>query len=139
MAIPPEVAWARVWDLERHSAVIPLTTVTPDPPATIPAQGVGFTARTSLGPVGFEDPMRIESWRPPSGDEGGHALLGKSGRVVGGRIEVGFAPCAGGGTRITWRQQVELAWLPSSLSWLEHLAARAAAPGYRWVLRRLLA
>ncbi len=134
---PPARAWARVWDLDRHTQVIPLTTVTPDPPDTALAEGVGFTGRTSLGPLAFDDMMRVTRWRPPTRAEGGHAVVVKTGRLLGGRIEVAVAP-ASGGSVLTWRQSVELPWLPSSLSWVEGLAARGAAPGYRAVLRRLL-
>lgn len=135
--LAPEQAWARVWDLDRHSEVIPLTTVTLRGGATALAAGVEFCGRTALGPVGFDDPMRVDAWEPPT-TAAGHAVVTKTGRVIGGRIEVTVAPVAGGATRTTWRQQIELSWLPSPVSWVEHLAARFSAPGYRWVLRRLL-
>lgn len=134
---PSARAWARVWDLGRHTAVIPLTTVTLDPPATTLAEGAGFTGRTALGPLAFDDTMRIAEWHPPVDDEGGCAVVEKTSRLLGGRIEVTITPDPGGSI-VTWRQQVELPWLPSSLSWVEWLAARGAAPGYRAVLRRLL-
>lgn len=134
----PAEAWARVWDLDRHTDVIPLTRVAPDPPATALAEGVSFTGRTAIGPLAFADTMRVVEWRPPTGGEGGHAVVVKTSRLLGGRIEVTVAP-APGGSVITWRQDVALPWLPSSMAWVELLAARAAAPGYRAVLRRLLA
>lgn len=134
----PAQAWERLWDLDRHTSVIPLTTVTPDPPATALAEGAEFTGRTALGPVGFDDPMRVEAWTPPTGDEGGHALVVKTGRLIGGRIEVSVAPFAGG-SRVVWRQEVRLPWLPSSLSAVTRVVALAVHPGYRIVLRRLLA
>lgn len=135
--LTPAQAWARVWDLERHTAVIPLTTVTIHPPATALAAGARFCGRTTLGPIGFDDPMQVLVWEPPT-TGGGRAVVAKTGTVIGGRIEVTFAPDTGGGTRITWRQHVELPWLPSPLSWLEHPAARLVAPGYRMVFNRLL-
>lgn len=134
----PRDAWARVWDPDRHTAVIPLTTVTAEPPATELAEGVRFAGRTALGPIGFEDPMRVLVWQPPT-TGAGRAVVVKTGSVIGGLIEVTFDPLAGGGTRIAWHQRVELPWLPSPLSGLEQLAAWIAAPGYRIVLRRLLA
>lgn len=136
--LTPAQAWARVWDLDRHTAVIPLTTVTVDSPATALAEGATFCGRTGIGPIGFDDPMRVVAWEPPTAD-GGRAVVTKNGSVLGGGIEVTFAPVARGGTRITWRQQVELPWLPSPMSRLEPLAARVAAPGYRMILNRLLA
>ena len=63
--LPPAVAWERLWDLDRHTATIPLTRVTVDAPATQLGEGVGFTGRTALGPLGFDDTMRVEVWRPP--------------------------------------------------------------------------
>ena len=61
----PAETWARLWDLDRHTAVIPLTTVTPNPPATRMGAGAGFTGRTALGPLGFDDPMTVTGFDPP--------------------------------------------------------------------------
>lgn len=135
--LEPHVAWARLWDLDQHTAVIPLTTVTLDAPALALAAGAGFTGRTALGPVGFDDTMRVVVWEPPTTGEG-RAVVAKSGALIGGRIEVIVVPFIGGGAQITWRQDVQLPWLPSRLSRLEDAAARLAAPGYRRVLRTLL-
>lgn len=129
----PAEAWARLWDLDRHTDVIPLTTVTPHPPATRLGTGVCFTGRTALGPLGFDDVMRVETWAPPES-----ATVVKVGRVVGGRIEVKVAPLRHG-SRVVWRQTVQLPWLPARLRWVEALAARVMAPGYRQVIRTLLA
>ena len=130
---PPAEAWARLWDLDRHTDVIPLTTVTPHPPATRLGTGVCFTGRTALGPLGFDDVMRVETWAPPES-----ATVVKVGRVVGGQIEVTVAPLRHG-SRVVWRQTVQLPWLPARLRWVEALAARVMAPGYRQVIRTLLA
>lgn len=136
--LAPTQAWDRVWDLDRHTAVIPLTTVTTIPPATELGVGARFRGRTGIGPLGFDDPMRVLVWEPPT-TGAGRAVVVKTGAVIGGRIEVELVPTAGDRVLITWRQQVEVPWFPSPLSWLEHLAARLVAPGYRAVLRRLLA
>lgn len=133
-----EQAWQRLWDLDRHTAVIPLTTVTPEPPATRLSTGVCFTGRTALGPLGFDDVMRVVDWSPPVGDGGGRAVVDKVGRVVGGRIEVTVVPLRRG-SLVTWRQMVRLPWLPRPLWWVEALAARVMAPGYRRAIRTLLA
>jgi len=87
--------------------------------------------------VGFDDPMRVLVWEQP-GEGAGRAVISKTGSVIGGRIEVGIVPWADG-SRVTWCQYLELPWLPSPLSVLERLVARVVAPGYRMVLRRLLA
>lgn len=139
----PLEAWERLWDLDRHTVVIPLTTVALDPPATRLGAGAGFTGRTAVGRVGFDDTMRVVQWRPPTAAEGGEAVVEKTSRLLGGRIEVSVAPLrpagpAGAGSQVTWRQTVKLPWLPSSLSVLERIAALVAGPGYRHVLRRLL-
>ncbi len=135
--VAPDRAWARVWDLGRHSEVIPLTTVALTGGATTLGPGAEFCARTELGPVGVDDTMRVLAWEPPT-TAGGCAVVAKTGSTIGGRVEVTFSAAHDGGTRITWRQQVELPWLPSPLSGLEGAAARAVALGYRMVLRRLL-
>lgn len=129
----PAETWARLWDLDRHTVVIPLTTVTPHPPATRLGAGAGFTGRTALGPLGFDDVMRVETWAPPES-----ATVVKVGRVVGGRIEVTVVPLRHG-SRVVWRQTVQLPWLPARLRWVEALAARVMAPGYRQAIRTLLA
>lgn len=133
----PAQAWACVWDLDRHTEVIPLTTVETVPPASHLGVGTEFCGRTGLGPVGFDDRMRVVVWEPPT-TGAGRAVVAKTGSVIAGGIEVAFTPHAGR-TRITWRQHVELPWLPSRLSGAERLAARLVGPGYRMVLRRLLA
>lgn len=136
--LAPAQAWERVWDLDRHTAAIPLTRVTLDPPATALGEGAGFTGRTALGPVSFDDTMVVRVWEPPSEGREGRAVIDKTSRLIGGRIEATFVPLRGGRTQITWRQQVRLPWLPQRLRAVDGLAARVAAPGYRLVLRRLL-
>lgn len=135
---PPVAAWERIWDLDRHTEVIPLTVVALEPPATALAEGAGFAGRTALGPLAFDDTMRVEVWSPPTEGGVGHAMVVKTSRLLGGRIEVEVAPVADG-SRTTWRQSVVLSRLPVPLRRLEGLVARLAAPGYRLVLRRLLA
>lgn len=132
-----EQTWRRLWDLDRQTEALPLTTVRLDPPATALAEGAGFTARTALGPVGFDDTMRVEEWWPPTTDEGGRATVVKTGRVIGGRIEVTVHPLRHG-CRLEWRQSVHLPWLPARVRRLEQAAARLLRPGYRWAVRTLL-
>lgn len=136
--LDPEIVWSRLWDLQRHTEVIPLTTVTPDPPATVLADGVEFRGRTGIGPIGFDDTMRVTRWDPPSTTGPGRAVVEKTSGVLGGRIEVEVTD-VGPGSRVVWRQELRLPWLPAPLRILESVAARLAAPGYRQVIRRLLA
>lgn len=140
--LAPTEAWARLWDLERHTAVIPMTVVRLDGPDLALAEGAGFTGRTALGPIGFDDTMRVREWRPPTSSDAGRAVIDKTGRLLGGRIEAEVGPLRAddeGGTQVRWRQEVRLPWLPEPLRRLESVAAVLAAPGYRRVLRILLA
>lgn len=155
---PPEQVWARLWDLDRHTAAIPFTTVTtvtsattartpttattstttPDPggPADSSraglAQGVRFTARTALGPFGLDDDMVVRAWDPPQ-----HAVIEKVGAVLGGTIEIDLRP-AGSSTRLRWTQTIEArlgrARVPHALA---GLAARPVRAAYRRALVRI--
>lgn len=156
---PPEQVWARLWDLDRHSAAIPFTRVTtvavspgsgaradhgsPAPAnhaAPAPAndaapglaEGVRFTARTALGRLGLDDVMVVRAWDPPR-----HAVIEKVGAVLGGTIEVNLRP-AGPGTRLRWAQTIGArlgtARVPDALA---VLAARPVRAAYRRALVRI--
>lgn len=135
----PEQVWARLWDLDRHTAAIPLTTVTAGPSATLATgapdpspsglrQGARFTARTSLGPVDLDDEMVVRAWDPPR-----RAVVDKVGRMLTGSIEVQLHP-DGPGTRLRWAQTFRVARVPDTLA---GLAARPVRAGYRWALVRI--
>lgn len=83
VAAPPEVVWERLWDLDRHTAAVPLTTASGGPLG----ESVHFVARTGLGPFGFDDVMVVQSWEPPR-----RAVITKVGRVLTGHIEVILTP-----------------------------------------------
>lgn len=120
----PADVWARLWDLDRHTEAIPLTTVQG---GTLGPQA-SFTARTALGPLGFDDDMEVVRWEPPR-----HAAIAKVGPVLRGTIEVHLRP-AGQDTRLLWRQTYGAAGVPDGL-------ARYAAPlvraAYLSSIRRL--
>lgn len=107
--LPVAETWRRLTDWQSHSDHIPLTAVSVD------GQGLGavFTARTSVGPVGFDDPMEVVGWDPPrSPDSGGTHAFGagwcrieKRGRVMVGWAELSVEP-AGDGSLVTWREDV---------------------------------
>jgi len=128
--LPPDEALRRVLDLRAHDRIIPLTRVTPAMPAGALTAGTRFVARTSLGPVGFDDPMRIEklSFVPAS------ATIVKLGRVIRGVVSVEVTSSAGA-CLVRWSQSVDLPWLPGVL---QSAAARVLKAGYRRVLQRLL-
>lgn len=102
--------WDRLTDWERHSSLIPFTAVTrcPGPPIGV---GSRFNARTSLGPVGFDDPMEVTFWRPPSGPDAGVCRLVKRGRVVFGWAVLTVIPLAEAsdpGSTVSWREQADV-------------------------------
>ncbi|MEO6020909.1 MAG: hypothetical protein ABIP45_11740 [Knoellia sp.] len=99
--LTPTDLWLRVAALSEHTATVPLTTTIADPGA--PAVGWGFTVRTVLGPLRFDDSMLVEDWDPPS-----HWRIRKTGRLSGW-AEVHVIPCAGG-SRLTWTEEL---WLGS--------------------------
>ncbi len=105
-SLPALEAWERLTDWERHTALIPLTTVTrlPGPAA---GAGSGFNARTSLGRVGFDDPMEVTFWRPPAGDAPGVCRIVKHGRVVVGWAVLTVTPQASGST-VTWQEEADV-------------------------------
>ncbi|GAA4965707.1 SRPBCC family protein [Actinoplanes utahensis] len=97
--------WNMLVDWPRHGDWVPLTTVRvlggrPD------GVGARFVARTGLGPLGFDDPMEIVVWEPPSGDRPGRCEITKHGRVVHGRAWFSVAALPGGRSRVTWVEDV---------------------------------
>ncbi|HSP60475.1 MAG TPA: hypothetical protein VLO09_05390 [Ornithinimicrobium sp.] len=123
----PQDVWTRLWDLERHTRAVPLTLVR----GAAPQQGVTFVARTSVGPLGFDDVMQVRVWDPPH-----RAVVVKVGRVLGGTIEARLTTDGGGRTRLHWRQEVAATGVPDVLA---RLAVPAVAAGYRRALRQITA
>jgi len=128
-------AWARVLDLRAHDRLVPLTRVTGDAwSADLLQPGSRFVARTSLGPVSFDDPMVVDEIRPPTADSAGVARIRKEGRVIRGSIELRVTPTQRG-SRVEWEQEIRVRGVPRALGWVTAGASRAA---YGMVLRRLL-
>jgi carbon monoxide dehydrogenase subunit G len=122
----PAQVWQRLWDLDRHTAAVPLTTVTGDPLGP----GARFSGRTAVGPLGFDDDMVVRTWDPPR-----RAVVDKVGRVVTGSIVATLEPVADG-TLLRWRQTYGAARVPGRVAALTLPAVRAA---YRSALRRITA
>lgn len=101
------VAWERITDWERHSDWMPFTTVTRLPGPTT-GVGSGFNARTSIGPVGFDDPMEVTFWRPPDGETTGLCRIIKRGRVLLGGAVLTVTPDPSGGSEVSWREQADI-------------------------------
>lgn len=123
---PPEQVWERLWDLRRHTATVPLTTVAGEPLR----EGARFTGRTAVGPLGFDDDMVVRTWEPPR-----LAVVDKVGRVLTGTITVTLTPTARG-TSVRWRQSYGAALVPDRLAALARPAVRTA---YRSAVRRITA
>jgi len=102
-SLPAEVAWGRLTDWERHGRFIPLTTVTRS------GHGVGstLTARTALGPFGFDDIMDVTAWEPPSGDLPGRCRIVKRGKVVAGWAEFVVTPTPSGSV-VHWLEDASI-------------------------------
>lgn len=129
------VAWARVLDLRAHDRLVPLTRLTSGATSADQLQpGSRFIARTTLGPVRFDDPMVVDEIRPPTANLAGRARIRKEGRVIRGVIELRVTPTSVG-SRLEWEQEIRVRGVPRALGWVSAGAGRAA---YGIVLRRLL-
>lgn len=106
---PPEL-WRRVAALDAHTASVPLSSTHTDPGP--PSVGWGFTVRTSLGSLHFDDTMVVEAWDPPR-----QWRVRKTGRLSGWAQAV-VIPYAGG-SRLTWTEEL---WFGSG--WLRKLTTR---------------
>jgi hypothetical protein len=93
ISAPVPVVWARLTDWPAHAQLAPLTTIRVVGSGDRP--GSGFVARTGVGPLAFDDPMEIEEFEPPAGNEAGAAAAGrpaarflirKTGRLMRGWI-----------------------------------------------------
>lgn len=126
VAAAPDEVWERLWDLRRHTAAVPLTTVAGGPLQL----GGRFTGRTALGPLGFDDHMVVRAWEPPW-----RAVVEKVGRVLRGTVEVTLEPSPSG-TRLVWHQTYGASHVPDRLAALARPAVRTA---YLLALRRITA
>ncbi|MDQ3485505.1 MAG: SRPBCC family protein [Actinomycetota bacterium] len=104
-------AWERLTAWERHGEFLPLTKVHVDADRRGEV-GACFVARTSLGRLGFDDPMEVTSWRPPGAATPGLVRIVKRGRVVVGWAVLTVTPVGPG----------------ALVEWTEHARFRAAGP-----------
>lgn len=124
----PDEVWARLWDLDRHTAAIPLTRVSIHDAAVL-HHASRFTAHTRLGPFTLDDQMVVRCWDPPC-----RATIDKVGAPLVGTITVTLAP-HGARTQLVWHQSVRINHIPDALV---RLAIPALALGYRVALGRIL-
>ncbi len=116
-------AWARLTDWERHTGLIPFTTVSllPGPNEGV---GSGFNARTAVGPVRFDDQMEITYWKPPTRTDAGVCRIVKRGRTVVGWAVLTVTP-AGSGSVITWHEEANFRMAGPFLNWPNARAGKA--------------
>jgi hypothetical protein len=131
-------AWQRLTDWPAHADGVPLTTIsvlTPGPTRV----GTVFVARTALGPAGFDDPMEVVHWQPPTAGSPGHCRLEKRGRTVLGWAEIHVQRTEGTGTagitRVRWEEDLRAGPLPRLF---DPLTARAGRVVFGRAVDRLL-
>ncbi|MGW2744986.1 SRPBCC family protein [Streptomyces sp. NPDC001450] len=104
-------AWRRLTQWPRHADVVPLTRITVVT-AEPTREGTRFVARSGLGPLAFDDPMEVTLWHPPADGEPGLCRLEKQGRIILGWAEIEVRPGPGGRTRVVWREELRIRFLP---------------------------
>ncbi|WP_189864820.1 SRPBCC family protein [Streptomyces poonensis] len=117
-------AWRRLTDWERHADVVPLTRITVlTPPPT--RAGTAFVGRTGVGPLAFDDPMEVVTWRPPT-EDGTTALvrLDKRGRLITGWAQIEVHARGTGASQVVWREELSVRFLPPMFDRLLKWAGR---------------
>ncbi|MFE7169249.1 SRPBCC family protein [Streptomyces sp. NPDC057616] len=109
--LPLDEAWRRLTEWRRHGDVVPLTRVKVVPPSPTRV-GTLVVARSGIWPLAFDDPMEVTVWRPPTDTAAGLCRLEKRGRVVTGWAEMEVRTGPGGRSRVVWREELAVLWLP---------------------------
>ncbi|MFF8935888.1 SRPBCC family protein [Streptomyces paradoxus] len=110
--LPLDEAWRRITRWQRHGDAVPLTVVRVVPPEPT-REGTLVVARSGAGPLVFDDPMEVTVWQPPRDGAPGLCRLEKRGRVVLGWAELEVRPGPGGRSRVVWREEIRIRFLPS--------------------------
>lgn len=118
--LPAAEAFRVVTDWPRHRVPFTRISVTEN----------GFTARTGLGALGFDDPMEITSWDPPHRVE-----LRKLGRIIRGEATIEVEATSSGSV-VTWTEDARVIGVPR---WCDRIVARLLSSMISLVLRRLFA
>ncbi|GAA4357672.1 SRPBCC family protein [Angustibacter luteus] len=108
VAAPAAAVWALVTDWPSHGRWVAGTRVRTTS-ARPDGVGAAFVARTGLGPVGFDDPMTVTRWEPPTADAAGRCDVRKTGRVVLGEASFVVTPLGERRCRLDWTEDVEVA------------------------------
>jgi hypothetical protein len=93
-------------------------------------------ARTGLGPLGFDDPMEVTAWQPPTDRAPGRCEVRKHGRVVLGTATFEVEPLGPHRCAVTWTEQVEVTGLRRvpGAGWLTRVSG---AMVFRTLIRRM--
>jgi hypothetical protein len=115
-------AFARLTDWPRHAAFIPLTAIQL---VGLIREDVGarFVARTSLGPLHFDDPMEVTYWQPPTDGAPGVCRVDKRGRVLLGSTVITVTPSREGSVA-HWQEDATIRFLGPLAEWPNRLAGR---------------
>jgi hypothetical protein len=136
---PASELWAVLVDWPRHGAWVPFTSMSVDDRG---GQEVGstFVGRTAVGPVGFDDPMRVTEWRPPTATGTGIVRISHEGNLIGGTAYVEVRPVTSGRCVATWHEaMVLLPRLPAGLARVVRaLAGPPSSFGGRIIFGRVL-
>lgn len=132
-ALPADAVWRRITDWPAHAYTVPLTRILVDTPGPT-GTGTVFVARTGLGRAGFDDPMEVVRWEPPSAGRPGHCRLEKRGRVITGWAEIEVRE-SGGGTVVLWAEELRVSFLPRLL---DRVTARTGSLVFGRVVDSLL-
>jgi hypothetical protein len=108
IAAPAPRVWALLTDWPAHGRWVALTRVRT---TSARPDGVGatFVGRTGIGPLGFDDPMTVTAWQPPTPTGTGVCTVLKTGRVVLGSATFLVEPVGASGCVLTWTEDVEVA------------------------------
>lgn len=121
--LPLDEAWRRLTEWTRHGEAVPLTrvTVVTPPPTEV---GSRFVARSGVGPLTFDDPMEVTAWQPPGEDTPGRCRLEKRGRLITGWAEIEVRPGPGGRSRVLWREELRVRFVPGIFDGVVERTAR---------------
>jgi hypothetical protein len=116
-------AWRRLTEWPRHADAVPLTRIRVLTPAPTRV-GSRFVARSGIGPLVIDDVMEVTVWRPPVDEEPGLCRLEKRGRVILGWAEIEVRPGPGGRSRVVWREELRVRFLPRAFDGVLERTAR---------------
>ncbi|MFI5908072.1 SRPBCC family protein [Dactylosporangium sp. NPDC051541] len=132
---PAEQVWAALTDWRNHARWAPLTTVRLTT-ERMDGLGAGFVARSGIGPLGFDDPMTVVRWEPPTAATRGRCDVDKHGRVIRGKAWFEVVPLEAGRCRVDWSEDVTV--VPHRLDKLTGgLVALVGRAGFGQALRKM--